>query len=272
VSVSDDQPHTRTRLPAGEQPALGPQAPGFRRLRLLGGVFVVVFLLVVAVAVINRTNGTSSNGSTGSSTNGRSNDAGAQSAPTSPTNTQPVTTTSNGIGVQYPHTSEGAQSAAANYSVALGSSDMYATQSRHAIVSTVADPATVATLNSRFDASYDAEAAQLGLINGKAPAGLTFVSRTVPVGTKIDTFSPDTATVAIWNTSVGGLAGQGSTRPITEYWYTLTLKLHWSGSDWKVADFSQVDGPTPISGTQTVSSYGDMANAVNQFGGFRYAR
>jgi hypothetical protein len=270
VSVSDDQPHTRTRLPAGGQPSLGPQAPGLRRLRLLGGVFVVVFLLVVAVALINRTNGTTtgSSGTPGTKSNG----AGTQSAPTAPTGAQPVTTTTNGIAVQYPHTPEGAQSAAANYSVALGSSDMYATASRHAIVSTVTDPTSIAALNSRFDASYDAEAAQLGLVNGKAPAGLTFVSRTVPVGTKTDSITPDTATVEIWNTSIGGLAGQGSKRPITEYWYTLTLKLHWSGGDWKVTDFSQVDGPTPISGTQTVSSYGDMENAVNQFGGFRYAR
>jgi hypothetical protein len=252
---------------------MGPQAPGFRRLRLLGGVFVVVFLLVVAVAVINRTSGSPANASGGSGgASGKSNDAGAQSAPTAPTGTQPVSTTTNGIAVQYPHTPEGAQSAAANYSVALGSSEMYATQSRHAIVSTVADPGSIAALNSRFDTSYDAEAAQLGLVNGKAPAGLTFVSRTVPIGTKTDSFTPDNATVEIWNTSVGGLAGQGSKRPITEYWYTLTLKLHWSGGDWKVTDFSQIDGPTPISGTQTASSYGDMANAVNQFGGFRYAR
>ncbi|RAG84595.1 hypothetical protein DN069_16245 [Streptacidiphilus pinicola] len=248
---------------------MGPQAPGFRRLRLLGGVFVVVFLLVVAVAVINRTSGTPA-----ASTGPKSNDAGppASTAPTTPTGTDPVTTTSNGIGVHYPHTPEGAQSAAANYSVALGSSDMYATQPRHAIVSTVADPAAITQLNNRFDASYDAEANQLGLTNGKAPAGLTFVSRTVPVGTKTDSFTADAATIEVWNTSVGGLAGQGSKRPITEYWYTLTLKLNWSGGDWKVADFSQVDGPTPISGAQTASSYGDMENAVNQFGGFRYAR
>ncbi|WP_042373302.1 hypothetical protein [Streptacidiphilus neutrinimicus] len=272
MSVSDDQPHTRTRLPAGEQPALGPQAPGFRRLRLLGGVFVVVFLLVVAVAVINRTNGSTSNGSTGGSTTGKSDDAGAQSAPTSPTGTQPVTTTTNGIGVQYPHTSEGAQSAAANYSVALGSSDMYATQSRHAIVSAIVDASASTALNSRFDASFDAQASRFGLTQGKAPSGLTFVSRAIPVGTKPDSYTSDAATVEVWSTSIGGLAGQGSTQPITEFWYTLTLKLHWSGSDWKVVDFSQVDGPTPIGGSQTVSNFGTMANAVNQFGGFRYAR
>ncbi|MEZ0064892.1 hypothetical protein ABIA32_000880 [Streptacidiphilus sp. MAP12-20] len=270
MSVSDDQPHTRTRLPAGDQPQ-GPQAPGLRRLRLLGGVFVVVFLLVVAVAVINRANG----GGSGNGGGGTSNDTGnapAKATATAPTGTQPVTTTSNGIAVQYPHTSEGAQSAAANYSVALGSSEMYATASRHAIVATVTEASAIGSLNGRFDASYDAESTKLGLKDGHAPTGLTFVSRTIPVGTKVDSFSPLEATVEIWNTSIGGLAGQGSQRPVSEYWYTLTLKLHWSGGDWKVTDFSQVDGPTPIGGTQTVSNYGDMSNAVNQFGGFRYAR
>jgi hypothetical protein len=76
----------------------------------------------------------------------------------------------------------------------------------------------------------------------------------------------------VCNTSIGGLAGQGSKRPVSEYWYTLTLKLHWANGDWKVTDFSQVDGPTPIGGTQAVSSYGAMSDAVTQFGGFRYAR
>jgi hypothetical protein len=271
VSVSDDQPHTRTRLPAGAQPALGPQAPGFRRLRLLGGVFVVVFLLVIAVAVINRTNGTTSNGSTGGTTNGRSNDAGAQSAPTSPTGTQPVTTTSNGIGVQYPHTEEGAQSAAANYSVALGSSEMYATQSRHAIVSTIVDASVAPTMQSQFDASYGAQASKLGLTDGKAPSGLVFVCRPNPVGTKVDSYSADSATVEIWTNGLIGLAGQGSTQPVTEFWFTMTLQLHWSG-DWKVLGYSQVDGPTPVSGNQKVSDFSAIANAATQFGGFRYAR
>jgi hypothetical protein len=234
---------------------------------MLGGVFVVVFLLVVAVAVINRTNGSST---PDSSTH--SNDAGTAVSPTAPTGTQPVTTTTNGIGVQYPHTTEGAQSAAANYSVALGSSEMYATASRHAIVSTIVDPSAVDSLNSRFDTSFSAQAGRLGLTNGKASNGLTFVARAIPVGSKTDSYGPDAATVEVWSTSIGGIAGQGSTQPVTEYWYTLTLKLKWQNDDWKIIDFTQVDGPTPIGGAQTVSSYGAMSNAVNQFGGFRYAR
>jgi hypothetical protein len=270
VSVSDDQPHTRTRLPAGEQPSLGPQAPGLRRLRLLGGVFVVAFLLVVAVAVINRTNGTTT-GSSGTPGT-KSNDAGAQSAPTAPTGAQPVTTTTNGIAVQYPHTPEGAQSAAANYSVALGSSDMYATASRHAILQTLADPAIVAGLESTSDSAYNSQNAVFGLTNGVAPKGQTFVSRTIPIGTKSDSYTDGETTIEVWCTSLGGLTGAGSVRPVTTYWFTEILKLHWVGGDWRLASYDQKEGPVPISGNQAVSNFDSMATAVTQFGGFRYAR
>nr|WP_042413389.1 hypothetical protein [Streptacidiphilus anmyonensis] len=252
---------------------MGPQAPGFRRLRLLGGVFVVVFLLVVAVAVINRTNGGSSNSGTGGgSTTGKSNDAGAQSAPTAPTGTQPVTTTSNGIGVQYPRTSEGAQSAAANYSVVLGSSEMYATQSRHAILQTLADPAILAGLESTSDSAYTSQNAVFGLTDGQAPKGQTFVSRTIPIGTKSDAYTGSETTVEVWCTSLGGLAGTGSVRPVTTYWFTETVKLRWINGDWKLASYAQQEGPVPVSGNQSVSNFDSMATAVTQFGGFRYAR
>ncbi|WP_037608494.1 hypothetical protein [Streptacidiphilus rugosus] len=271
MSVSDDQPHTRTRLPAGDQP-LGPQAPGLKRLRLLGGVFVVVFLLVIAVAVINRSNGGGANGANGGGTSNDTGNGGTHASSTAPTGTQPVTTTANGIGVQYPHTSEGAQSAAANYSVALGSSDMYATASRHAILQTVTDPSVTSTLQTSFDASYDAQAAKLGLTNGHGPNGLVFVCRPNPVGTKVDSYAQDKATVEIWTNGLIGLAGSGSTQPVTEFWFTMTLELHWVGGDWKVLSFSQVDGPTPVSGNQKVSDFNAIANAATQFGGFRYAR
>ncbi|MBF9072320.1 hypothetical protein [Streptacidiphilus fuscans] len=271
MSFSDDQPHTRTRLPAGEQPT-APQASGLRRLKTLAAVFVIVFLMVVAVAVINRTNGSANSGGG----NGTSNDAGsapgASASATAPTGTQPVTTTQNGIGVQYPHTSEGAQSAAANYSVALGSSEMYATASRHAIVATVTDPSVTSTLQGQFDSSYAAQAAKLGLTNGQASGGLVFVCRPNPVGTKLDSYSQDKATVEIWTNGLIGLAGQGSTSPVTEFWFTMTLQLHWANGDWKVLAYSQVDGPTPVSGNQPASDSTTIANAATQFGGFRYAR
>ncbi|MEY9962759.1 hypothetical protein ABIA33_000785 [Streptacidiphilus sp. MAP12-16] len=269
MSVPDDQPHTRTRYPAGEQP---PEATGRRPLRTLAAVLGAVLVLVIAVAILNRTSGsptpTAGTGG-GGAVAGTSGDGGGATAPTG---TQPVTTTQNGIATGFPRTREGAQSAAVNYAVALGSSDMYAAASRHTIVTTVADPSATARLLGRFDPSYTALANKLGLKDGQGQNGLTFVSRTIPVGTKTDAFSSDQSTIEVWSNSIGGLAGQGSTSPVSEYWSTLTLTLHWVSGDWKVSDFAQIDGPTPVSGSQSASSADAISNAVKSFGGFRYAR
>ncbi|WP_037573989.1 hypothetical protein [Phaeacidiphilus oryzae] len=262
----DEQPQTRTRLPVGDPAAGG--APVHRRLRTLAVVLGVVVVLVVIVAVVNRGNGP---GSGATAASGGSAD-GASSAPTAPTGTNPVSTTSNGIATGFPQTEEGAQSAAANYSVALGSSDMYVTNTRHTILSTIGDPAVTAGLQAQSDQAYERQAKSFGLQNGLPPTGMTFVSRTIPVGTKVDSYDGGKATVEIWANSLGGLAGQGSTNPVTEYWFTDVLQLHWVNGDWKMSGYSQKDGPVPVTGSQTVSNPDSIAGAVNQFGGFRYAR
>ena len=273
MSVPDDQPHTRTRYPAGEAPPEG--VPGRHPLRTLAAVLGVVLLLLVAVAVTNRTNGSSTPTGAGPARTGAGNSSTtggtAQSTATAPTGTQPVSTSQDGIATGFPHTSEGAQSAAVNYSVALGSSQMYATASRHAILQTIIDPAALEGLQARLDSSFTSQGSKLGLQLGQAPKGLSFISRAIPVGTKIDSYGSQSV-VEVWNDSLFGLAGQGSTYPVTESWYTLTVTLDWADGDWKLSDFTQSDGPTPISGNQTPSSADMMANAVTEFGGFRYAR
>ena len=266
MSVPDDQPHTRTRYPAGEQP---PEPAPRRPLRTLLAVVAVVAVLVGAVAVLNRTNGTPTPTAANPASGGSDDGAGTS---TSATGTRPVTTTQDGIAVGFPHTSEGAQSAAVNYAVALGSAQMYSAASRKTIVTTVADPSVVDTLLARFDPSYAALNTTLGLKDGKGQNGLTFVSRTVPVGSKTDEYNADHATVEIWTTGLIGLAGQGSTDPVTSSWSTLTLQLHWAGHDWKVSAYDQQDGPVPVAGSQTASSANAISSAVTQFGGFSYAR
>jgi hypothetical protein len=222
------------------------------------------------VAVLNRTSGNTTAAPTNTSS-GAAKAATSGDGATAPTGTQPVTTTQNGIATGFPHTSEGAQSAAVNYAVALGSADMYSATKRHAIVSTVADPSVANKLNARFDPSYTVLGGKFGLKDGQAQSGLTFVSRTVPVGTKTDSYDSNTAIIEVWTTGLIGLAGTGSSSPVTEFWQTSTVHLEWSG-DWKVTDVSAKDGPTPISGSQTASSAQDIVGAVTQFGGFRYAR
>ncbi|MFJ5885484.1 hypothetical protein [Kitasatospora cineracea] len=272
MPLSDDQPHTRTRLPVAEQttPATGRQA---RPLRTLLTVLAVVTLLVVAVAVANRDKPAAGRGSAGTSGD-RAPGAAASPDRTAASGQQPVATTSNGIGTGYPHTDQGAQSAAANYAVALGSTDMFRTDSRRTVLATVADPTALPALQARLDQAFTPETnARYGLdAQGKAPKGQTFISRIVPIGTRT-TNGADTATkVDVWCTGLYGLAGEDSVVPVTQDWYTLTVTMRWTGSDWKLTDYSRAAGPAPLPGDQQAATAKEIADAVQQFGGFRYAR
>lgn len=102
--------------------------------------------------------------------------------------------------------------------------------------------------------------------------GQTFISRIIPVGTKIKASSTDGATVELWYTSLFGLSGDSSTNPVSESWYTTTYQLKWINGDWKVTDFTQKDGPVPVGRDQKASTADDMTKAVEEYGGFTYAR
>ncbi|MFD0529465.1 hypothetical protein ACFQ1I_25420 [Kitasatospora arboriphila] len=125
---------------------------------------------------------------------------------------------------------------------------MFRTASRHTVVDTVSDPTVAAAIQQRLDAAFTAENnGRFGLdAEGRAPKGLTFVSRTVPVGTRTTNYADTATTVEVWCTGLHGLAGDGSTRPVSQDWYTLTVTMRWTGSDWKVTDFDRASGPAPF--------------------------
>lgn len=260
---------TRTRLP--EQQGGGVYG-GARRgrqssSRSLVTVVGVVVLLIAAIAFANRGGDDSENGDSG-------NDR-VESAATAPSGKQPVGTKTAGIPTGYAHNDQGAQSAATNYGIALGSADMYDADKRHAIVNTVYAPDVAAAQLPKLDQVYSRESflEKIGLDkDGAAPSGQTFVSRIIPVGTKVTSISDSTATVELWYTSLFGLSGEGSQNPVTESWYTTTYKLRWIGGDWKVTEFTQKDGPVPVGRDQRASTAEDMTKAVEEYGGFTYAR
>ncbi|MEU1289897.1 hypothetical protein [Kitasatospora sp. NPDC005856] len=273
MPLSDDQPRTRTRLPVGEQSSLPSNHRQSRPLRALVAVLAVVTLLVVAIAIANRVTPGTGSGNDGSSADRAGAAAGSGAGP-APSGDQPVDTTVNGIPTGYPHTEPGAQSAATNYAVAIGSADMFRTDSRHGIIATIADPGALAGLQSRLDQGFGGDTAtRYGLdAQGRAPKGLTFVSRTVPVGTKSTGYSEGDAKVEVWCTGLTGLAGERSVQPVTTNWFTLTLSLHWTGSDWKLTDFTSRQGPAPVPADQQAATADEITGAVQQFGGFRFAR
>ncbi|UJB43326.1 hypothetical protein [Streptomyces sp. A1-5] len=267
---------TRTRLPDGESDTYG--APRRARSGLssrnLITVVGVVVLLIAAIAFANR--GGSGNDETGSGTgSGDSTKDQAAAQPTAPTGTKPVTGKTGGIASGFPQTEQGAQSAAANYVVALGSDGMYNAVRRQEIVQTVYAPAVAAARKGELDKTYanPAHLKQFGLNpDGTAPEGMTFVSRANPVGTKTESFKGGTAKVSVWYSALFGLAGAKSQKPVTESWYTTTYDLQWAEGNWKVVDFTQKDGPAPIGRDQAVASADDMTKAVQGYGGFTYAR
>ncbi|MBW5254969.1 hypothetical protein JGS39_39535 [Streptomyces sp. P01-B04] len=261
---------TRTRLPDGEGgDGYGPRRPA-RNSRSLVTVVGVIVLLLGAIAFANMGGGDGSGGDGASGSNGKKADATSTAA----TGTKPVTGKNGEIASGFAHDQQGAQSAAANYSVALVSADILKPSQRAQIVRKVFVPGRVDELETKFDQAYSKEFLdKVGLDeNGNASEGMTYVSRTAPVGTKVTLFTDSSATVEVWCTGVFGTAGVGSTNPVSNDWFTMTLKLQWEGGDWKVDSFSQKDGPAPVNTDRTASNADEIAKAVEEYGGFTYAR
>ncbi|GLX51165.1 hypothetical protein Shyhy01_41150 [Streptomyces hygroscopicus subsp. hygroscopicus] len=260
--------HTRTRLPDHDPYGGAPRRPTRSSSRGLITVVGVVVLLIAAIAFANRRDDSSHGNSPARSSQ-------PQATSTAPTGAHPVNTKTAGIPSGFAQTEQGAESAAANYSVALGSTDMFNTAARHALVERLYTHDDVTARQSALDSVYASAKflSNIGLTkDGTAPKGQTFISRVVPVGSKTTAFSKDSATVAVWYTSLFGLSGDASTNPVTESWFTTTYELKWVDNDWKVSDFQQKDGPVPVGRDQQASTAADMTKAVEEYGGFTYAR
>ncbi|MEE1737328.1 hypothetical protein [Streptomyces sp. BE147] len=262
---------TRTRLPDSDTGTPHPRRPA-RNSRSLVTVVGIVVLLIAAIAFANRGGGNDDEAT------GDSRKPGTKGATsTAATGTKPVTGTDSAAGTiasGFAHDEQGAQSAAANYAVALGSAEMFDTEARRGIIQATHVPAVVSGLQAELDRAYSPDFYRnVGLnADGTTPAGLAFVSRTVPVGTKLVARSGDTATVEVWCTGLVGMAGQGSTKPVTETWVTISQKLKWVGGDWKIESSSQAEGPTPVNSGDRASTADEIAGAVEGYGGFTYAR
>ncbi|MGC0402304.1 hypothetical protein RKD27_004948 [Streptomyces sp. SAI-126] len=274
MSLGDDQEgyggagQTRTRYPDRPGDVYG----GARRSprsssRSLVTVVGVIVLLIAAIAFANRGGDDSSSSAKG---------AGGQpkATPTSASGATPVQSRTGGVPTGFAHDAQGAQSAAANYAVALGSTDMFAKTTRDTLLQTIISPSRVAGLEAALDKAYTPEFNEaLGLNrDGSAPAGYTFVSRTSPIGTKVTQTSAAVTTVDVWCGGLLGLAGENSTNPVTSSWFTITMKLEWTSNSWKIVTHSQKDGPSPVPGDDKASSADEMAKAVEEYGGFTYAR
>ncbi|OIJ86498.1 hypothetical protein BIV25_40705 [Streptomyces sp. MUSC 14] len=258
---------TRTRLPENDPYGGAPRRPTRSSSRSLVTVVGVVVLLIAAIAFANRGDHSSAD-----STSGKG--GKPATSPTAASGTEPVQTKSSGVPTGFAHTEQGAQSAASNYAVALGSTGMFNKDSRHRLLSLLYTSQAVDRLQNAMDQAYSADfLAKMGLdAAGNPPQGNTFVSRVVPAGATVLNYTDNGARVAIWYVGLIGMAGSSSTDPVTSSWKTWTFDLQWTGGDWKIASDSQKDGPAPVPGDDKAATSDEISKAIEQYGGFTYAR
>jgi hypothetical protein len=177
----------------------------------------------------------------------------------------------NGVGVGYAHSQEGAVAAAANFTRVLSSALILDTAQRRAAIDTLAAPEARARLQKTFDQAVASIRAGLGM-TGAAGDRAQVLLRATPVGWRIEHYDKATARVAIWVTSVGGsLGGDGGTVPIREGWGTTTVSLRWVGGDWKQVASTTTDGPVPIADVAPPTAAGELVTKANEFKEFTYA-
>jgi len=251
---------------------------GARRTKSSRGMVTavgVVVLLIAAIAFANR-GGDDSSTSSGTAGGGSGSTSVDQpdTAATAASGEQPVTKKAAGVPSGFAHDRQGVQSAAANYAVSLGSTGMFRKDSRDKIVDSLFTTEAAAKLKAPLDKAYSASLlARLGLdAGGNAPEGSTFVSRVTPVGTKTVAYGGTTATVEVWYVGLSGIAGETSTSPVTSSWNTWTYDMRWSGDDWKIVSYSEKDGPTPVPGDDRAAASDEISKAIDEYGGFTYAR
>ncbi|KOV95012.1 hypothetical protein [Streptomyces sp. NRRL B-3648] len=259
--------HTRTRLPDPDPYGGAPRRPHRTSSRSLVTVVGVVVLLIAAIAFANR-----GDDSAGERAAGKTDEP--TSSATSASGSRPVETKSAGVPTGFAHNEQGAQSAASNYAVALGSTGMFTKDSRHTLLNLLYTAGAAARLQGPMDQAYSAGfLAKMGLdAAGNPPKGSTFVSRVIPVGTTVQDYAGDNAKVSVWYVGLIGMAGNTSTDPVTSSWKTWTFDLRWTDGDWKIDTEAQQDGPAPVPGDDKAATSDEISKAIEEYGGFTYAR
>jgi len=177
----------------------------------------------------------------------------------------------SGVPVGYQHSEQGAVAAAANYARVLASALILDRSSRRAAIDTLAAPEARARQQRAFDQAVALLAKGMGMTGSSAKDGAVLL-RAVPVGWRLDAYTGDKATVAIWVTSVlGALGGSPGGVPVREAWGTTTVELRWVDGDWKQLDTTTIDGPVPIADTSTPTAASQLIPEAQEFKEFTYA-
>ena len=132
------------------------------------------------------------------------------------------------------------------------------------LVARIASSASRAGLIEAFEEASAQTRAKLGADTVPRPE---VVLRAFPAGYRIEHYSPDGATVAVWYV---GVVGSGATVEPQQSWRTETVGLVWEDRAWKVDSFASTAGPTPGLATSDAEPPGALFAAIPSFRAFAY--
>ena len=170
------------------------------------------------------------------------------------------------VGSGYARTSQGAAAAATAYVSALDGPALLDAPRLRKTLAAIASAESRDALVRAYEEAATQTRQQLGV--GTAPEPV-LILRAVPVGYRIDRFTPDAATVSLWRV---GIVGSGATVEPQQSWRTETVSLVWERGGWKVASFRSSPGPTPPLAPSAATPASELFATVPEFEELKHAR
>jgi hypothetical protein len=162
-------------------------------------------------------------------------------------------------------TRAGAVAAAARSITAFAGTVLLEPAQLRQVVARIASAASRTQLTAAFEEASAQTRAKLGADTVPRPV---IVLRAVPVGYRIERYSPAEVTVAVWYV---GVVGSGATVQPQQSWRTQTVDLVWENEGWKVDSFASSAGPTPALTSLEAEAPGGLFEAIPRFREFIYA-
>lgn len=145
-----------------------------------------------------------------------------------------------GVPVDFPRSADGAAGAVAAYQRAFASASILRPGVLRERIEAVATPDYVAKMLAANSPGQERIAA--GPIGQGLADGLQTLYTAVPIGYRVESFSPQRARILTWGFT---LLGNASAVEPAAYFGLTHTELVWTGGEWKIAETQAGFGPTP---------------------------
>ncbi|MDV5145461.1 hypothetical protein R1T08_14880 [Streptomyces sp. SBC-4] len=164
----------------------------------------------------------------------------------------------DGFPAAYERTESGARAAATSASMLYGDSRFFTDAGwRHRMLAATASSGVLAATRAETDSTARLVSENRGLDEaGRTADGGLLVTRTAVLATRKISYSAQAASIELWTTSVGGIAGDDETQRPQVAYLRMTVDLVWADGTWRTTSVTPSDPlvPAPASASQVTPS------------------